>query len=162
MGELINVVLAAGATAWFSAQIIKTIIYAIMNRTLRIERIWGAGGMPSSHSAFVSSLALVTCRIHGFTSTEAALAMSLAFIVMYDACGVRQEAGRHAKEINRLRRIVDKLDDEIVEKLDEEVDIEAENEDEENKELKEFLGHTPMQVICGALLGIIIGILFPI
>ena len=163
MSELINVVLAAGVSAWFAAQILKTIIYAVMNRTLRLERIWGAGGMPSSHSAFVCSLAIVTCRVHGITSTEAALAMSLAFIVMYDACGVRQEAGRHAKEINRLRRVVDKLDDEIVEKLDEEVDIEAENdENEHDKELKEFLGHTPIQVICGALLGIIIGILFPI
>jgi acid phosphatase family membrane protein YuiD len=99
--------------------------------------------------------------VHGIASTEAALAMSLAFIVMYDACGVRQEAGRHAKEINRLRRVVDKLDDEIVEKLDEEVDIEA-DENESDKELKEFLGHTPIQVICGALLGILIGLLFPV
>ncbi len=161
MSDLINIVLLAGASAWFAAQLLKLIIYAIMNHTLRIERIWGAGGMPSSHSAFVCSLALVTCRVHGFTSTEAALAMSLAFIVMYDACGVRQEAGRHAKEINRLRRVVDKLDDEIVEKLDEEVDIEA-DENEPDKELKEFLGHTPIQVICGALLGILIGILFPV
>jgi acid phosphatase family membrane protein YuiD len=161
MADMVNVVLLAAVSAWFAAQLLKLIIYAIMNRTLRIERIWGAGGMPSSHSAFVCSLALVTCRVHGIASTEAALAMSLAFIVMYDACGVRQEAGRHAKEINRLRRVVDKLDDEIVEKLDEEVDIEA-DENEPDKELKEFLGHTPIQVICGALLGILIGLLFPV
>ncbi len=82
---------------------------------------------------------------------------------MYDACGVRREAGQHAREINRLRKIVDKIDDEIVEKLDEEVDIETEdNENEELKDLKEFLGHTPIQVLCGALLGILIGFVFPI
>ncbi len=163
MSELINVVLAAAASSWLAAQILKTIIYAVMYRTFRLERIWGAGGMPSSHSAFVCALAVSTCRVHGIASTEAALAMSFAFIVMYDACGVRREAGQHAREINRLRKIVDKLDDEIVEKLDEEVDIESETGDAEaDKELKEFLGHTPIQVICGALLGILIGLVFPI
>jgi len=161
MSEYINVILAAAASSWLAAQILKAIIYAVMNRTFRLERVWGAGGMPSSHSAFVCSLALVTCRVHGVASTEAALAMSLAFIVMYDACGVRREAGQHAHEINRLRKIVEKLDDETVEKLDEEVDIETE-EAEKDKELKEFLGHTPIQVICGALLGIIIGMVFPV
>lgn len=161
MSEFINVVLAAAGTSWLVAQVLKAIIYAIMNKEFRIERVWGAGGMPSSHSAFVCSLAIVTCRVHGFASTEAALAMSMAFIVMYDACGVRREAGHHAHEINRLRRIVEKLDDETVEKLDEEVDIETE-EEEKNKDLKEFVGHTPIQVICGALLGIIIGMIFPV
>lgn len=163
MSEYINVVLLVAAISWFSAQVLKTIIYAIKYRTFNPERIWGAGGMPSSHSAFVCSLAIATCRVNGVLSTEFALAMSFAFIVMYDACGVRREAGQHAREINRLRRIVDKLDDEIVEKLDEEVDIESDtDEDEELKDLKEFLGHTPIQVMCGALLGIIIGIAFPI
>ena len=163
MSEFVNIVLAAAASSWLAAQILKTIIYAVMYRTFRLERIWGAGGMPSSHSAFVCALAVTTSRVHGIASTEAALAMSLAFIVMYDACGVRREAGQHAREINRLRKIVEKLDDETVEKLDEEVDIESETGDSDaDKELKEFLGHTPIQVICGALLGIIIGLVFPI
>ena len=118
--------------------------------------------MPSSHSAFVCALAMTTCRVCGVNSVEASLAISFAFIVMYDACGVRREAGQHAREINRLRKIVDKLDDEIVEKLDEEVDIESEDGNEELKDLKEFLGHTPIQVLCGALLGILIGFVFPV
>ena len=107
---------------------------------------------------------MATCRVCGVTSVEAALAMSFAFIVMYDACGVRREAGQHAREINRLRKVVDKLDDEIIEKLDEEVDIESESArtEDEFKELKEFLGHTPIQVMCGALLGILIGFVFPL
>ncbi|MBR1833304.1 MAG: divergent PAP2 family protein [Ruminiclostridium sp.] len=162
MSEYINVVLFAAAASWLTAQVLKTIIYAVKYRTFRLERIWGAGGMPSSHSAFVCSLAMMTCRVRGVNSVEAALAMSFAFIVMYDACGVRREAGQHAREINRLRKIVDKLDDEIVEKLDEEVDIESEShEGDELKDLKEFLGHTPIQVLCGALLGILIGFVFP-
>ncbi|MBQ3843112.1 MAG: divergent PAP2 family protein [Ruminiclostridium sp.] len=163
MSDFINVVLAAAATSWLTAQVLKTIIYAIKYRTFRLERIWGAGGMPSSHSAFVCALAMATSRVRGVNSVEASLAISFAFIVMYDACGVRREAGQHAREINRLRKIVDKLDDEIVEKLDEEVDIESEkNEGEELKDLKEFLGHTPIQVLCGALLGILIGFVFPV
>ena len=163
MSEYVNVTLLAAVISWFSAQLLKAVIYAVKNKTLRIERLWGAGGMPSSHSAFVCTLAMTTCRVCGVNSVEASLAFSLAFIVMYDACGVRREAGQHAREINRLRRVVDKLDDEIVEKLDEEVDIDTENADvEELKELKEFLGHTPLQVLCGALLGIIIGFVFPI
>ena len=160
--EGINPVFIAAALSWLAAQILKTIIYAIKYKTFNIERIWGAGGMPSSHSAFVCSLAIVTSRVNGMNSTEFALAMSLALIVMYDACGVRREAGQHAREINRLRKIVDKLDDEIVERLDEEVDIESEDTEDEEKELKEFLGHTPIQVLCGALLGILIGIAFPL
>ena len=147
--------------SWLIAQILKTIFYTVKNRSFNIERIWGAGGMPSSHSAFVCSLAIATCRTEGINSTQFALAMSLALIVMYDACGVRREAGQHAREINRLRKIVDKLDDELVEALDEEVDIESEETPLE-KDLKEFLGHTPFQVLCGALLGIIVGMAFPL
>ncbi|MBO6303322.1 MAG: divergent PAP2 family protein [Ruminiclostridium sp.] len=163
MTKYVNVVLFAAAVSWLAAQVLKTVIYAVKYRTFRLERIWGAGGMPSSHSAFVCALAMSTCRVCGVNSVEASLAISFAFIVMYDACGVRREAGQHAREINRLRKIVDKLDDEIVEKLDEEVDIETdENENEELKDLKEFLGHTPIQVLCGALLGILIGFVFPI
>lgn len=158
-----NVVLLVAVLGWLAAQILKTIFYAIKFKTFNPERIVGAGGMPSSHSAMVCSLAIATSRVCGITSTEFALAMALALIVMYDACGVRREAGQHAREINRLRKIVDKLDDETIEKLDEEVDIESDLEAlPEEKDLKEFLGHTPLQVMCGALLGIIIGMAFPI
>lgn len=157
-----NVVLLVAVIGWVAAQLLKTISYAIKYKTFNPERIWGAGGMPSSHSALVSALAIATARVEGIGSTEFALAMALALVVMYDACGVRHEAGRHAREINRLRKIVGKLDDEVVEKLDEEIDIETEQQDEMGKDLKEFLGHTPFQVICGSLLGILIAMAFPI
>ncbi|MBQ8614462.1 MAG: divergent PAP2 family protein [Ruminiclostridium sp.] len=156
-----NVMLVAAIIGWVSAQIIKTIIHLIETKKFDPERILGAGGMPSSHSATVCALAVTASKVCGVNSPEFALAMILALIVMYDACGVRRAAGLHAREINRLRRIVDKLDDEIVEQLDEEIDIEI--DEEENKpvrDLKEFLGHTPFQVLCGALLGIIIGMIF--
>ncbi len=164
ISDYVNIVLVAAVVSWLIAQFLKTISYAIKYHTFRLERIWGAGGMPSSHSAFVCALAITTCRVSGSNSVEAALAMSFAFIVMYDACGVRRAAGQHAHEINRLRKVVDKLDDEIVEKIDEEVDIEVDETENESeiKELKELLGHTPLQVMCGALLGIIVGIAFPI
>lgn len=160
----INVVFLIPMISWMVAQLLKTAIYSFTHKKFNAERIWGAGGMPSSHSALVCSLAMITLRVNGINSTEFALAMALAVIVMYDACGVRHEAGQHAREINRLRRIVGKLDDETIEKLDEEVDIEAGNltVSSEEKDLKEFLGHTPFQVMCGALLGIIIAIAFPI
>lgn len=161
-----NVVLIAAAAAWLAAQIIKTILFVAKNRKFNAERIIGAGGMPSSHSAFVCALAMMTARVCGVTKTEFALAMALALVVMYDACGVRRAAGQQAREINRLRKIVDQLDDEVIEKindeLDEQEDSEANEEQKELKELKELLGHTPFQVICGALLGIIIGMALPI
>lgn len=158
-----NVILIVALLGWLSAQILKTIIHVITTKKFSVERIWGAGGMPSSHSATVCALAISTSRICGITSPEFALSMVLSLVVMYDACGVRRAAGLHAHEINRLRKIVDKLDDETIERLDEEIDIEM-NADNSNvsKELKEFLGHTPFQVLCGALLGIIIGMAFPI
>ncbi len=160
-----NVVLIAAVAGWLMAQLIKSLIYSIKNKKFRAERIVGAGGMPSSHSAMVCSLAITTCRVCGITSTEFALAMALALVVMYDACGVRREAGQHAREINHLRKVVDRLDDETVEKINDELDQEMDSAEEDpdgDKELKELLGHTPLQVMCGALLGIIIGMAFPI
>lgn len=158
-----NIMLIAAVAAWVAAQVLKTIIFVINNKKFDPERIVGAGGMPSSHSATVCALAITTSRICGITSPEFALAMVFALVVMYDACGVRRAAGLHAREINRLRKVVDKLDDETIERLDEEVDIEiSEAEPENTNDLKEFLGHTPFQVLCGALLGILIGMCFPI
>ncbi len=158
-----NVMLVAAIIGWVSAQLIKTILHVVQTKKFDPERILGAGGMPSSHSATVCALAVTASKVCGVNSPEFALSMVLALVVMYDACGVRRAAGLHAREINRLRRIVDKLDDEIVEQLDEEIDIEINEEENENKvtrDLKEFLGHTPFQVLCGALLGIIIGMIF--
>ena len=159
-----NVMLIAAILGWVSAQLLKTIIHVITTKKFSAERIFGAGGMPSSHSATVCALAITASRIYGITSSEFALTMVLALVVIYVACGVRRAAGLHAREINRMRKILDKLDDETIERLDEEIDIELDSGENDGvtKDLKEFLGHTPFQVLCGALLGIIIGMVFPI
>lgn len=158
----INIVLVVALISWVAAQIIKVIVYAIKFKKFNGERILGAGGMPSSHSATVCALTIAVSRVNGITSTEFALAMVLALVVMYDATGVRRAAGLQAREINRLRRIVNELDEEHLDDLDEKIAIESEKEPEETKDLKEFLGHTPLEVLCGALLGILIAMAFPI
>lgn len=157
----INVMLIAAVVGWVAAQVIKTFLYFIETKKFNGERLFGAGGMPSSHSATVCALTVTASRVCGINSPEFALCMVFALVVMYDACGVRRAAGLHAREINRLRRIVDKLDDELLDHLEEEIDIEIDEEEtKSHRDLKEFLGHTPFQVMCGALLGIIIGLIF--
>lgn len=156
-----NVVLIISVISWVLAQVIKTLLYVIKNKKFDAERLMGAGGMPSSHSATVCSMAIATSRVCGITSTEFALAMVFAFVVMYDATGVRRQAGLHAKEINSLKRIVNELDEEYLDRLDDKLE-EREDTSEDMKDLKEFLGHTPLQVLCGALLGIIVAMAFPI
>lgn len=147
--------------SWAVAQLIKAILYAVKYKTFKLERLFGSGGMPSSHSSTVCALVITIYRMEGFSSATFGLAMMLAIITMYDATGVRRAAGIHAKQINRLRHIVDELDEEILDKIEEKVDEDDEYDPEDTKELKEFLGHTPLEVIFGALLGILIGIVFP-
>ncbi len=162
IADNINVALVVAMISWLAAQIIKTVLYTIKYKKFNVERILGAGGMPSSHSATVCALTIAVSRVEGIDSTEFALAMTLALVVMYDATGVRRAAGLQAKEINRLRRIVAELDEEHLDDLDEKIEAETEKAPEETKELKEFLGHTPMEVLCGAILGILIAMAFPI
>ncbi len=160
--DQINVVLVIAVASWLLAQIIKTLLYFITSKKFCAERLTGAGGMPSAHSACVCSTAMATCRVCGICSVEFALAMILAIVVMYDATGVRRAAGLHAKEINKLRRVVNELDEEYMDKFDDSVDEFADNNAEETKDLKEFLGHTPLEVLCGALLGILVAMAVPI
>ncbi len=161
-----NVVLLIAVISWLLAQIIKTIVHLIKTKKFIPERLTGAGGMPSAHSACVCSMAIATCRVCGITSTEFALSMVLALVVMYDAMGVRRSAGLHAREINRLKHIVSELDEEFMDRFDDKVEEIASHDNEESPEkmheLKEFLGHTPLEVLCGALLGILIAMAFPI
>lgn len=161
--DQVNVALVIALISWISAQLIKTIFYAVKNKTLNLERIFGAGGMPSAHSATVCSLAIAISRVNTIYSTEFALSMILAMVVMYDAMGVRRSAGLQAKEINRIRKIVDELDEEQLDKLDEKIEqTQTEEKENEQVELKELLGHTPLEVLCGALLGMLIAMAFPI
>ena len=135
-----NHLLINAMAAWAAAQIIKTILYAATNKTLDWERLFGDGGMPSGHSATVTALAITAGLEYGLGSAYFALAATLAIIVMHDAMGVRLEAGKHAKALNELLELLSS---------DLETDV----------KLKELLGHTPMQVIVGAMLGLIVALI---
>ena len=124
------------------AQFLKTVIDMVLNRSFNPERIFGSGGMPSSHSATVCALATATGIRYGGGSFEFALAAVFAIVVMYDAMGVRQETGKQGKVLNEMM--------EIFTQMGKNIDVE--------KALKEFVGHTPLQVLMGAILGIIIAI----
>lgn len=144
-----NYLLSVSLTAWFSAQVLKTVINCILMGKLNMERMWGAGGMPSAHSATVCSLAVASGRLLGTNSPIFAVAIILASIVMYDAMGVRREAGEQAKILNQL--LTDWMDEES-----KRTPILA------DKKLKEMVGHTPFEVLAGAILGVIVGFLIPV
>ncbi len=156
-----NPTISVGLISFISAQIIKTVLYAVKEKTFDPERITGAGGMPSSHSALVVSVALYLLRLEGFGSTSFALSIMMLGVVIYDALSVRYNAGLHGKELNRLRRVIDEMDDEISRLSGEERDEKLE-EMADQKEFKEFLGHKPVEVLAGALLGIIVAMAFPL
>ncbi len=143
-----NQALLSALFSWFFAQLIKTLLVLVTTKKFVPERIFGPGGMPSAHSASVTALVVSICRVSGLDSPEFAIAFALAAIVMYDATSVRRQAGEHAKAINKMVDKVDKIEDD-----DEELDI---------NQLKEVLGHTPLEVLAGSLLGIIIAMLVPI
>ena len=158
-----NYVIDVGFLAWFAAQLLKTILAYIPSRKIIWERMVGSGGMPSSHSALVCAVSVGVAKKLGYASPEFALSLAMAGIVMYDAMGVRRAAGEQAKVLNKM--VIDIK--EIFQMLKEEFDALARGEDapEErggpNKRLKEFLGHTPLEVLCGAALGILIAALIP-
>ncbi len=155
-----NPILTVGIISWLAAQILKTIHYSVKYKTFNPERITGAGGMPSSHSSLVVSVAIYTLKYQGFSSPAFALSMIVAGVVIYDAMSVRYNAGLHAKELNRLRRVIDEIDDELSQLSgDEELDI---DDITDRKDFKEFLGHTPIEVLAGSLLGILIAMVFPL
>ena len=155
-----NPILSASLISWLLAQIIKTVLHAVQAKSFNPERIVGAGGMPSSHSALVVTMVIVTARTQGYSSPFFALAAILAGVVIYDAMSVRYNAGLHAKELNRMRKVIDELDDELMQLSGgDEDDLE---ELSEQKDLKEFLGHTPIEVLAGSMLGVIIAMVFPV
>lgn len=138
-----NRVFIAAASGWCIAQILKTIIHLILNRTFVAERLVGSGGMPSSHSSTVCALACATFYEHGAGSFEFAISLIFAIIVMYDAMGVRRETGIQAKLLNDIIKTFEDM---------------GRNELSAYDKLKEFVGHTPLQVLIGAILGILIAI----
>ncbi len=143
-----NPLINVGVISWAAAQILKTMIHMMKHREFKKERLSGAGGMPSSHSALVCSVLLMCYFQYGFSSPIFAMAFILAMVVMYDATGVRWAAGLHAKAIND---IVDYLEDRSEEK--------EKALSSMIPELNESLGHRMIEVICGALLGFLIALL---
>lgn len=158
-----NYLIDVAFAAWLSAQVLKTLLYYLDTNTFRAERLVGSGGMPSAHSALVCSIAVGMSRKMGFASPEFALALTLAGIVMYDAMGVRRAAGEQAKVLNKMIFSFKLFGEDFWKdfNLDQEL-TDSDLEEPEPKELKEFLGHTPLEVLGGALLGILVAVLIPV
>ena len=131
-----NFPLICAVLSWMVAQTLKLIINFAKNRKMNWKIVWSSGGMPSSHSATVTSLSISIGAIYGFGTPIFAVAAIFAFITMYDAAGVRRETGDIAKILNDL----------VLH------NPEIENS-EEYKDLKELVGHTPLEVLGGAILG---------
>ena len=138
-----NKILISAASGWIIAQVLKTIIHTWFTKNFVAERLVGGGGMPSSHSATVCALCTATAMQYGPASFEFAMAAIFALVVMYDAIGVRQESGKQAQVLNDMI--------EIFTHMGKDLNIE--------KQLKEFIGHTPLQVFCGGILGILTALL---
>ncbi|MCD7837192.1 MAG: divergent PAP2 family protein [Lachnospiraceae bacterium] len=141
---LSNRIFLSAAAGWLIAQILKTIIHTFFFGEFVPERLVGSGGMPSSHSATVCSLVTATCYEYGAGGYEFAIALILAIIVMYDAMGVRRETGIQAKLLNDILNVFENMGREEISAHD---------------KLKEFVGHTPLQVLMGAILGIAVAVL---
>lgn len=138
-----NQVLVSSVVGWVVAQLLKTIIDCALNKSFSAERLVGSGGMPSSHSSTVCALTVSTALCYGVSTFEFAVSFVLASVVMYDAIGVRQETGKQARLLNMI------LDQNLL-KL---------NNHEFQERLKEFVGHTPLQVFAGAMLGVAVALL---
>ena len=123
---------------WALMQSIKVLSDLIIHKKLNIKRLWGSGGMPSSHSAFVMSLSTVAALSRGLDSLEFAICLIFSGIVMYDAAGVRRAAGKQAKVLNQI--------------------IESDGDINIQEKLVELLGHTPVEVFAGAVVGVLMAI----
>ena len=126
---------------WFGIQLFKLIYDLFTTKKFNFKRIMGAGGMPSSHSAVVVGLATLVGKYEGVSSPIFAVAFILAFVVMYDACGIRRAAGKQATLLNKLIETPGLTGVQVSEKL------------------VEVLGHTPVQVFVGAMIGVIVGLI---
>ena len=136
----VNEILTVSIVSWFVAQVLKTIINFILLGKFQLERMWGDGGMPSAHSATVCAMVIAAARSEGVSV--------VAIITMHDAMGVRHETGEQAKVLNQM--------------IEEWIDISEKNSPFlQNMHLKEMVGHTPLQVVAGMVVGIVVGCLYP-
>ena len=127
---------------WFCIQCYKVIDEFIKTKKFNIKRLLGAGGMPSSHTAIAISLTFLIGKQYGFNSAMFAACLVFSFIIMYDASGVRRAAGKQAVVLNKIAQ------EPSISKI------------EGQERLVEALGHTPLEVIVGAIIGIIVGLIF--
>lgn len=139
-----NEVLMSAAISWALAQVIKTIIHLTVTKKFVPERLIGPGGMPSCHSAAVCAMTTALAINEGAGSYLVAISGLLAIVVMYDATGVRRETGNQAKVLNEFIELFQNNGSKLT----------------NDEKLKEFVGHTPFQVLCGALLGIAFAFLY--
>jgi acid phosphatase family membrane protein YuiD len=133
-----NKVLIIAVVAWFIAQALKVIITLLQEKKMDFTRFVGSGGMPSSHSSFSMALTTAIGKMYGWDSPLLAVSLAFALIVMYDAAGVRRAAGKQAHLLNKIIHDI------------------HENKKITEERLKELIGHTPIEVFMGAVLGIII------
>ena len=131
--------LKCAVLSWTVAQTLKVLISLGLEKHLDWKRLWGMGGMPSSHTAFVFSLALMIALRDGVASSQFALAFALAAVVIYDAMGVRAETGRQSEVINKIVQ-----------------EVLVEGKPITEKQLKELVGHTPLEVAAGVLVGVVV------
>lgn len=144
----LNPILTVALLAWFVAQVLKTLINFILLGKFQLERMWGDGGMPSAHSATVCAMVIATARSEGFGSAIFAVAAVVAIITMHDAMGVRHETGEQAKVLNKM--------------IEQWIDVTEKNAPFlQNMHLKEMVGHTPLQVLAGFVVGCVVGALYP-
>lgn len=137
-----NAAIDCALLAWFLAQLIKVVLELVLLRRFDVTRFVSSGGMPSSHSALVVAAATAIGKLYGVDGAAFALAAVLAAVVMYDACNVRRSAGDTARLVNQLLEHVERL-----------------TAEDFADDLKIIMGHTPLQVAAGAILGLGIGLL---
>ena len=133
-----NPVVVTGLSSWAFAQLLKTIIHLFIYKKLDLKRLFGDGGMPSGHSATVTSIAIIIALLCGTDSVEFAISAILAIIVCHDATGVRLETEKQAFIINELVKAFSELSEEKLPEV----------------KLKKFVGHTPIQVMAGIIIGV--------
>ena len=136
---LTNPFLITSISSWFVAQVIKTVIYAILNKKLDLRWMYSDGGMPSGHSATISSLAMFSALACGPASFECAVTLVLAIIICHDASGVRHETGKQTLLLEEFLKAFEELG----------------KDDFPEVKLKRFVGHTPIQVLAGVTVGIV-------
>jgi acid phosphatase family membrane protein YuiD len=139
-----NPVVVTGFTAWFLAQSLKVVLGFIEEKRFNFKWFVGSGGMPSSHAALVMSVAVAVGLSEGFGTPVFALALTFALVTMFDAQGVRRQSGHQAEALNKM------LDDIYSQRGIQEAP------------LKELFGHTPVEVIAGAALGILVAVALPL